>query len=212
MSDPAARTGPAPAAAPRRRQGFWLTVSEIVGVLALVIAGLNFWESRRQHAEDVAKEQARIQAAVAFVAVGEADAEGRAIDLKPLKSVQAIQSERYDFPREILDHPVDITAERPRIQADWIAGGLKRALDAAHARSTGEARLPVAIETSYVEEGDTHSDVSLYRIGFAWKRGFLGGWQIRLQGIALYRRNLDGDPVKAADARWTAAKAELAAH
>jgi hypothetical protein len=207
MSNPEAK----PAPAPRRRQGFWLTVSEIVGVLALIIAGLNFWEGRRQHDEEAAREKARSQAAVAFVAVGEADAEGRAIDLRPLKAGQAIQSQRYDFPHDVLDHPVDIAAERPRIQADWIAGGLKRALDAAHAKPTGEARLPVVVETAYVEDGDSQSDVSLYRIGFAWKRGFLGGWQIRLQGIALARRNLAGDPAKALETRWTGEKASLAA-
>jgi hypothetical protein len=211
MSDPRAKTAnPVAAPAPRRRQGFWLTVGEIVGVLALIVTGLNFWEGRKQHAEEAAREQARSQAALAFVAVGEADAQGHAIDLKPLKAVQAIQSQRYDFPQVVLDHPMDVTAERPRIQADWIAGGLKRALDTAHAKASGEARLPVVIETTYVEDGDSHSDVSLYRIGFAWKRGFLGGWQIRLEGIALAKRNLAGDPGKAADARWAVEQTGLA--
>jgi len=209
-SDPAT---PAP-----RRQGFWLTVSEIVGVLALIIAGLNLWDSRQQHALDAAREreraqaeQARAQAQSAFIAVGEADAEGRTISLRPLKTVQAIQSQRYDFPHDVLDHGVDVTAERPRIEADWIAGGLKRALEAAHAKAVGEARVPVVIETVYVEDGDSRTDVSLYRIGFSWKRGFLGDWRVHLRGIALARRGLAGDPAAALDAGWTAAKADLAA-
>src|SRR5580692_5245560 len=132
MSDP----DPTPLARPRR-QGFWLTVGEVVGVLALVIAGLNYWESHQQHLDDVRRVQAQTQAATAFVAVGEADREGRFVGLHPLKGSQAIQSQRYRFPDEVLDHPMEITAERPRIEADWIAAGVKRALDESHARSAG---------------------------------------------------------------------------
>jgi hypothetical protein len=209
MSD----TGP-PTAKPRR-QGFWLTVGEVVGVLALVIAGLNYWEGHQQHLDEVRREQAQAQAqtrtATAFVNVGEADKDGRFVDLHPLRSSQAIQSQRYRFPGEVLDHPVDITAERPRIEADWIAAGVRRALDEGHARGAGEARLPLLIETTYVEDGDTRTDVSLYQLGVSWKRGFLGARQLRLTGLALSRRQIAGDPAPLLQARWTAAKTALAA-
>ena len=199
----------APAARPRR-QGFWLTMGEVVGALALVIAGLNYWESHQQHQEDVRRAQAQTRAETAFVMVGEADRDGRFVTLRPLKSSQAIQSQRYRFPGEVLDHPVEITAERPRLAADWIAGGVKRALDEAHARGGGEARVPVVIETTFVEDGDSRTDVSLYQLGFAWKHAFLGGRQIRLTGLALARRSLPGDPAPVLQSRWAAAKAALA--
>jgi hypothetical protein len=121
-----------PAAKPRR-QGFWLPAGEVVGVLALLIAALNYWDSHKQHVEDVRRADAQAQAETrveaAFVNVGEADRDGRYVSLRPLRSTQAIQSQRYRFPSEVLDHPMEITAERPRIAADWIADGLKRALD-----------------------------------------------------------------------------------
>ncbi len=204
-------------APPRRGQGFWLTISEIVGVLALIIAGLNYWDSHQQHDQEIRRERAQAQVeaaaaqkATAFVAVGEADPQGRSIALHPLKTLQAIQSQRYRFPAEVAEQPIEITAERPRIQVDWVAGGLKRALGAAHAKASGEATAPVVIETVYVEDGDTRTDVSLYRVGFAWKRGFLGGWEIRLRGVALARRALAGDPAPLLETRWTADKAALA--
>ena len=200
---------PAPLARPRR-QGFWLTVGEVVGVLALVIAGLNFWESRQQHLDDVRRVQAQTQAASAFVAVGEADRQGRFVSLRALKASQAIQTQRYRFPGEVLDHPVEITAERPRIEADWIAGGLKRVLDEGHASGAGEARVPVVMQTVFVEDGDTRTDVSLYQLGVAWKRGFLGARQIRLTGLALAKRGLAGDPAALLQSRWSATKAALA--
>lgn len=205
---------PQPAARPRR-QGFWLTVGEVVGVLALVIAGLNYWESHQQHLEDVRRAQAQAAAqsrvATAFVDVGEADKQGRFVSLRPLRTSQAIQSQRYRFPNEVLDHQMEITAERPMIVADWIATGLKHALDAAHAPAVGEARIPVVIDTTYVEDGDTRRDVSLYQLGFAWKHGFLAGRQIRLTGIALVRRQIAGDPAPLLQSRWSAAKSALAA-
>lgn len=205
MSEP----DPAPVARPRR-QGFWLTVGEVVGVLALVIAGLNFWESHQQHLDDVRLVQARTRAASAFVAVGEADRDGRFVSLRALKASQAIQSQRYRFPDEVLDHPMENTAERPRIDAGWIAAGLKRVLDESHAKGAGEARIPVVMQTVFVEDGDTRADVSLYQLGVAWKRGFLGARQIRLTGLALVRRALPGDPAPLLQTRWSAAKAALA--
>ena len=201
-------SGPEPAP-PKRRQGFWLTVGEIVGVLALVLTGLNYWDSHKQHAEDEKRVQAQTQAAVAFVAVGEADADGTTVALRPLKSAQAIQSQRYIFPKEVLDHPMEITADRPRIQNDWVASGLKRALDAVHAKGAGSARVPVLIETTYVEDGDTRTDVSLYQLGFSWKKEFLSGRQIRLAGLALARRNPGPDGQALVEKRWAAAKAAL---
>ena len=193
----------------KRGQGLWLTVGEVVGVLALAIAGLNYWESHREHVEAVRLQKAQSQAATAFVATGEADSGGRVINLRPLKSSQAIQSQRYRFPADVRSDPIEMTAERPRIEADWLADGVKHALEAAHAKSSGEARVPVVIETVYVEDGDTHADVSLYQVGFAWKHAFIGGWQVRLRGLALSRRGLTGDAAKALEKPWSDAKGKF---
>src|SRR4051794_25308749 len=126
-------------ARPRQGQGLWLTAGEIVGVLALIVAGLNYWESRSEHIEDSRRLAAQSRAATAFVATGEVEEKGRVIILRPLKAGQAIQSQRYDFPDEVRPGALEITAERPRIQLDWLASGLKRALEAGHAKSPGEA-------------------------------------------------------------------------
>jgi hypothetical protein len=192
----------------------WLTVGEVVGVLALVIAALNSWESHQDHLEDIRRARAQAQAetrmAAAFVDVGDADAEGRFVSLHPLRASQAIQSQRYRFPADVVDHPIEITAERPRIEAEWIAAGVKRALDEVRAPGAGQARIPLIIETTYVEDGDTRTDVSLYQLGVSWKRAFLAGRQIRLTGLALTKRQIAGDPAALLQARWSDAKAALA--
>jgi hypothetical protein len=187
---------------PKRRQGFWLTAGEIVGVLALVIAGLNLWESHQQHAEESRRAESSAVAQAAFVAVGEADRDGRRIAISPLKGLQAIQTQRYLFPRDLAASPKEISAARPQIDVDWISEGLRAALQAAHVRGAGESHVPVAIETTYVEDGDERTDVSLYRIGYAWKPRLFGGQQIRLQGLALVRRSVAGDAQHLVDSRW----------
>ncbi len=177
--------------APKRRQGFWLTVGEIVGVLALVIAGLNYWDSHKQHVDAVRQTTAEKQAEAAFVVTGAADAEGRRIALKSLKSSQAIQSQRYYFPRAVLDHAMEVSAAEPQIDLGWIEDGLRKA---PRTEKSGESTLRVAIVTTYVEDGETRSDTSLYRIGYRWTTGLFGGPKFRLQGISLVRRSLKNDP------------------
>lgn len=190
--------------APERRRGAlsWLTIGEAAAVLAVAIAGLNYWDTHREHATAEGEVQAQAQAQAAFVMVGSADPKGRQIVLHPLRPDQAIQSQHYLFPAAVRDQAVDIVAARPRIEADWVAPGLDRALDRAHAKGAGEGRLPVAVVTTYVEGGESLTDRSEYAIGYAWRSRFLLGRQISLQGISLIRRGVKGDPQAAVDRRW----------
>ena len=177
--------------APKRRQGFWLTVGEIVGVLALVVAALNYWDSHKQHADEVRQATAARRADAAFVVAGDAGTDGRRIVLRSLKASQAIQSQRYYFPRRVLDHPMEVTAAKPQIDLAWIEDGLRRA---PRSGKSGETTLPVAIVTTYVEDGETRTDTSLYRIGYRWTTGLFGGPKFWLQGISLSRRAVRDAP------------------
>jgi hypothetical protein len=189
---------------PRRGQGFWLTVGEIVGVLALIIAGLNLWESHQQRVEDSRRAATSAKAEAAFVATGLADRSGAHIVITPLKPSQAIQSQRYVFPGDLANGPREISAARPQIELAWIAADLGAALEAAHVKGSGHGHLPVVIETTYVEDGDERSDTSLYRIGYAWRPRLLGGEQIRLEGLALIRRGVGAQAQRGLDASWEA--------
>ncbi len=173
-----------------RRRRFWLTVSEVVGVLALAIAGLNFWETRREHVAADRHAAVQAQAQATFVMTGVADGDGRRIVLSPITAAQAIQSQRYIFPSSVLDHPMEVSAARPQVDEAWIDQGLRQALDAVHAKGAGEAELPVGVVTTYVEDGDTRTDRSLYQVGFAYRTRFLVGTKITLQGLSLARRGV----------------------
>jgi len=196
----------APSEEPRRRR-LWLTIGEGAAILAVAIAALNYWDSHRQHVDEARRADAQArQASLAssLVLVASVQSGGRELALRTVEPRQVIESQRYVFPRAILDHPVEVTAAAPRIDAGWIAPGVAKALDSAHAKGAGAARAPVAIVTTYLENGETRQDRSLYLIGYAWKRHFLGGREITLQGIAFRGRQSAGDLQAAVDRAWKA--------
>jgi hypothetical protein len=194
---------------PRRRQGFWLTAGEVVGVIALIIAGLNLWESHQQRIDESRRAAVSARAETAFVATASADRSGAHLVIAPLKPSQAIQSETYTFPADLMAAPREISAGRPQIDAGWIAPGLEAALQAAHVKGSGRGYAPVVIATTYVEDGEQRSDTSLYRVGYAWRPRFLGGEQVRLEGLALVRRGVTGDPRTLLEGRWRAERPRL---
>jgi hypothetical protein len=198
-------SGPDPAPVTRRRGRFWLNVGEVVGVLAVIIAALSYWDSHHDRSLAAKHADAQAKAQATLVVTGETDGGGRRIVLRALKAEQAIQSQRYVFPTAVLDHAMEVTAAAPQIDVNWIATGLRRDLDTRRAAGAGEARLPVGIETTYVEDGETRTDRSLYRVGYAWRGRLLLGRQIILQGISLSQRGVGGDLQALVNQRWAAA-------
>ncbi|MGH7023493.1 MAG: hypothetical protein ACREEB_07875 [Caulobacteraceae bacterium] len=194
---------------PEQKRGrLWLTVGEGAAVLAVVIAALSYWDSHRAHVDEAMRDAAAArQASLASALVLEASVadDGRQLTLKTAAPGQVIESQRYVFPRQIHGGAVDVTAAAPQIDAGWISAGLAKALDARHVKAEGQGRLPVAILTSYVENGVTRRDSALYLIGYAWKRRFLGGREISLSGVALSGRLAAGDPQAAVDKAWAGA-------
>lgn len=181
-----------------------MNVGEAAAVLAVVIAALSYWDAHREHALAARQADAQARAHGVFVIKGAADPGGRRIELESLKPTQAIQSQRYVFPTAVLGHAMEVAAARPQIDVDWIAAGLGRALDEAHVKGDGEARLPVGIVTTYVEDGETRTDRSTYQIGYAYRSRFLLGRRITLQGISLVQRGNRGDLQDFVNRRWAA--------
>ena len=181
----------------KKRFRFWITLSELVGVLALGIAGLNYWDSHRQHADDTRREAAAGAAHSALVLEADMEADGARLALRPANAAQVVQSQRYLFPYAVLGHAMEVSAARPQIDLDWIAGGLRaeiaRARKAGSAGADGEGSIPVGVFTTYVEDGDVLTDASLYRLGYAWRGRLFGGPKLALQGISLVRRAVKGD-------------------
>ncbi len=196
------RNKPPPTGAGRAGRLSWLNVGEAMAVLAVIIAGLSFWDAHRERTSVNQRERSEATARSAFVMVGTVGGQGREIDLRPLQSGEAVQSQRLVFPKAIVDHPIDVVAAQPRISADWIASGLNRLLDGANDKRAGHGRLPVAIETTYVSGDETLIDRSEYLVGYAWRDRFLAARRIDLEGLSLVRRSVRGDLGEAVERRW----------
>jgi hypothetical protein len=198
----------APSPAKKKRFGLWITLSELVGVLALVIAGLNYWDSHRERADDARRQAAaerQTAARSALVLKGEPQGGGARLALSPLDPGEAIQSQRFIFPADMRPGPVELTAARPQVDVDWIADGLRRQVALMRkdgAGADGAGSVPLGVATTYVEDGEMRTDRSLYRVGYAWRGRLLGGPALTLQGLSLVRRGVAGELGKTVEAAW----------
>ena len=177
----------AEAAAARRR---WITLAEILGVIAVLISALTLWNNYRQRTSEEAEKEAARRAesaeAQALLLRGAPDRDGERLMLTAADSGQTIQSQTIAFPSALGAPPVETVIE-PRIEADWFERALLRAREADGARgdSRGDERLPVAITTFFYSGGATHRDTAIYDIGYrASGGGLLGDRDVRLRGLS----------------------------
>jgi hypothetical protein len=186
---------PAEAKARRRR---WLTFAEIATVITLVISAATFWDNHQQREEERAEKSAaaKVKPAVApLVLTAKADAEGNVLTLAANRD-RVIQTQTLTFPTALDVSPVD-TVGNARIEADWFAGGLRDALG--NKRERG--RVPVAITTTWLDDGIERSETTIHDIGHDWRSRLLASDAPVLEGITLVSRG--GKDVQARlDARW----------
>lgn len=175
------------AAAVRRR---WITLAEVLGVIAVLISGLTLWNSyRQQNADEADKAAARSRAeaeAQLLLLRASPDHEGRTLAFASAGTGQTIQNQTILFPGPLHVAAVDTVIE-PRIEAGWFEEALLRARQAAgeHEESRGDQRVPVGITTLFFSGGAMHRDSAIYDIGYRVEGGGLfGGRKLRMRGIS----------------------------
>ena len=192
----------AEAAAVRRR---WITLGELLAVAAVVISGLTFWNSyseRRSHeVERQSEERSAEVRARTLILRGVPDKDGEVLAISA-PTDQAIQSQTVTFPTALELDSIETT--NPRIEADWFDGALRKARKAAGQRDedAGDERLPVAVTTRYIADGEMISDVSLYDVGYAVKDRFLRGGVVRLRGLSFIGRTRADAAQARVDSLW----------
>jgi len=191
----------AEAAAIRRR---WITLGEILAVIAVLISGLTLWNAysernatEAERAAEKKQEQARSQALVL-----KAEGRGRKLALSALDSAQAIQSQTIVFPSALGIRPIQSLVE-PRIEAGWIKSAVKKARSSGSSgKPAGDARMPVAITTRFVSSGRDFVDVAIYDVGYRREGSLLGGTEIELLGVSMVERVSGGGVQARLDSRW----------
>jgi hypothetical protein len=203
QADPEAQAQAAESAAVRRR---WVTLAEVLGVLAVVIPGLALWNSWTERSDTKAEQVADAQRASAragTLVLVAADAGKHVLALKTASGAQSVQSQKILFPTALGAAPAETTGE-PRIEAGWFEHPLEKAREAAGLpdNSRGDERLPVVIVTRFLVDGEPHEDVAIYDIGFTISGRLLGGHSVALRGISLVSRTKTASAQAQLDARW----------
>lgn len=189
-----------------------LTLAELVGLAALTIAGLSYWDSHRERSQEsreraqaASERQAEAQAQAkagalkqSFLMTGAPDSAGDKVRLASVHPEQVIQTQTVWFPVAIRGDSVETTGN-PRLEAGWIEDGLRKA-----AGKSKQGRVPVAVLTVFIEDGQTKSDRAIYQLGFSLHPRALRSDKVELEGLSLARRGVAGDLQKAADELWAA--------
>jgi hypothetical protein len=196
---------------PAKRLPFrWLSLAELVGLAAVVIAALGYWDAHRERAEEDrarAAQAAREQkaetakpppAGPAFLMTGTVDAAGGKVRLAPVHADQVIQTQTLWFPKDIRADSVE-TIGNPRLEAGWIDAHLGKASGKAR-----QGRLPVGISTVFIEDGQTLTDRSVYWLAYRLHPRLLRRPHVELEGLSLRQRQVAGDLQAAVDGVWAA--------
>jgi hypothetical protein len=193
----------AEAASIRRR---WITLGEVLAVIAVVISALTLWNSWTERSDSLASKQAEARRsnnrAETLVLIATASGEHELV-LKPASVAQSVQGQTITFPTALGVEPAETTGE-PRIEAAWFESALKKARGHAGMPddSRGDERLPVVITTRFLVDGDPHEDVALYDIGYTISGRWLGGHSVAMRGLSLVSRVRSASARAALDARW----------
>jgi hypothetical protein len=184
-----ARAAAAEAAEIRRR---WLTLGEILAVVAVVISALTLWLNWAERSDTTAQKtaessQAARQAATLTLSA-QSTAKGDRLELRPASSEQQVLGQTIRFPATLGLDPVETTGE-PRIEAGWFESALKKMRNRAGLPddSRGDERLPVIVTTTFLADGAQHEDVALYDIGYTIKGKMFSGHVMDLRGLSLVK-------------------------
>jgi hypothetical protein len=189
----------------------WLSLAELVGIIAVAIAALGYWDTHRERAQtdrervaEAREKQAEAKAGVlklTFLMTGAPESGGERLRLTTVHSEQVIQTQAVTFPSEIRGDAVQTTGN-PRIDAGWFEDGLGKAL---HARGDKrhQGRMPVGVATSFIEDGQEKTDQAIYLIGYSTHPRVLRADKVEMEGLSLVRRGAAGDLQAAVDAIWT---------
>ena len=176
------------AQATRRR---WITFGEIVAVVAVVISAASWWDSREARGREDASESRRERAVSALILTATPVSDGDELRLAAARDDQVIQSQQLTAPG---GQTSDSTGPAT-IPESLIA-------DAARAMKAKSGRVPVAILTRYVVDGEMHEDSALYDVGYHTHERVLRSDGVTLTGLSLVKRLSSGDPAKAVEARY----------
>ena len=189
----------------RRTRLRWLTLAEIVAIVAVTISGIGLWKSWRDGEARPAPVVIQTEKSIPLTLRAAPDDDHRVVTIAAVEPGHAVQSTEIIYPTALGEESFEQSGD-VRLSASGFDDPLFKARDAAGLSklTRSEGRLPLLIVTSYVEAGTAREDRALYDLGYRITGGGLfGGRELSLGGLSLVTRG-KGATKAALDRRWTA--------
>ncbi|HET9810168.1 MAG TPA: hypothetical protein VFP53_00545 [Sphingomicrobium sp.] len=156
----------------------WVTLGEAIAIAALLVSGLGLWNelSKEDKPAPAATTVVEKKAAIPLTLRGKRVDEGDALEIAPVESGHALESLTLTIRGET---PIEIGSDGV-LDADSV-DRLLRDRDEAK----GDHKVPVRIETRYVEAGTDKKATGSYSLKYRWEGGGLfGGRSLKLVGLS----------------------------
>ena len=160
----------------RRRRLRWLTLGEVLAVVAVAISALGLWKTwdGDQRPTTTVVEQRR---PIALTLRGKAADDGRTLEISAVEQTHALQSLTIALPGK---PAIDVGSD-----GQLAAGDVEAALGKTAEHARGTLRQPVRIKADYVEAGEMRHASGKYVLAYRWEGGGLfGGHSLRLTGLS----------------------------
>ena len=167
----------------RRRRLRWLTLGEIIAVIAVAISALGLWKTWQDEPEKPVLVEK--QATVPLTLRGIARKDGRSLLVEPVEAGHSLDSASLAFGSTKLE-----LAGNAQLDARDFERAIEKSDSAKNEKpGAGLHRLPLKIDARYVEAGQTRRSVANYALVYRWEEGGLfGGRSLRLVGLSLVSR------------------------
>jgi len=161
----------------RRRRLRWLTLGELLAVIAVAISALGLWKSWNGEEKPTAVVVEQRQP-IALTLRGKAEDDGRTLEIAPVEPSHALQSLAITFPGKA---PAITIGSDGELAANDVEDALGKEAD----RDKSTHRLRLTMQADYVEAGATRHASHAYVLTYRWAGGGLfGGRSLRLVSLA----------------------------
>jgi len=160
----------------RRRRLRWLTLGEILAVIAVAISALGLWKS--WSSDDRPTTVVEQRRPIALTLRGKVEDDGRTLAIAPVEQSHALQSLAIKLPGAAAAISIGSDGE-------LVANDIEDAVAKNADRDKGTHRLRVRIQADYVEAGAARHASHDYILTYRWESGgLLGGRSLRLVSLA----------------------------
>lgn len=160
----------------RRRRLRWLTLGELLAVIAVAISALGLWKTWGSAEQPTTIVEQRRP--IALTLRGKAENDGRSLVISPVEPAHALQSLTITLPG--VAAPLNIGSD-----GELSAGDLENALGKSADRGKGTQRVRARMQADYVEAGVVRQAGGNYTLAYRWEGGGLfGGRSLRLVSLA----------------------------